>query len=100
AIRNAYSSAVVRPRMPITGRVCCALGGCVQRIDAAAAPPRAKMNSRLFIRSPRQRGREVSAARREIDDQHEFRRGLNGNFGQTTSCLMLRYLIWRRILEN
>src|SRR5262249_17266732 len=51
AIRNAYSSAVVRPRMPITGRVRCALGGCVQRIDAAAAPPRAKMNARRFIAS-------------------------------------------------
>ena len=36
----------------------------------------------------------------KIDDQHEFRRRLNGSFGQTTPCLMLRYLIWRRIVEN
>jgi hypothetical protein len=57
---------VVAPKKPIVGTLprCCARAGYGLTTGASAAPPRAKMNSRRFNRSPRRRGRAERLAHR------------------------------------
>jgi hypothetical protein len=77
-------------------------GSFVPTTDACTA---AKMHAYSITSSARASGvggtvRTERLGGLKIDDQHEFRRRVTGSFGQITSCLMLGYLIWRRILKN
>ena len=61
------------------------------------------MNLAEFVGSGEQGRWDVEAERLrglQIDDRQKFRQRLNGSFGQTISCLLLRYFIRRRILKN